>query len=129
VTKHHAYWIKKINMKLLLTFIMMSSLYCFAETNKIMNVTLPDFTTANHKELESITSRLLKERKEQAQYLISQFNNEKTSIDAKGYIIYLLGKLRYNDTIPFLVENIDFCLVCTVMLEQDSLCLNLYCIA
>ena len=71
-----------MNKKLIPIIIIMSCLYSYAGTNDITDVILPDFTTANRKELESTASRLLKERKEQAEYLMSQFNNEKTSIDA-----------------------------------------------
>ena len=87
---------------------MMSCLYCYADTNDLMTITLPDFTTASSRELGRTSLTLLKNRKEQMEYMISQFNDEKTSIEAKGYIIYLLGKLRYDEAIPFLVKNIDF---------------------
>jgi len=97
-----------MNTKLIPIIIMMSYLCCYATTNNVPAVTLPDFTTANHRQLDEACIILLKNRQKQMEYMISQFNDESTSIDAKGYIIYLLGKLRYDDSIPFLVEHIDF---------------------
>jgi len=76
-----------MNIKLILILTLMSSLYCQAATNDITDVILSDSKTANRKELESTATRLFKERKEQAEYLMSQFSDEKTSINAKGYII------------------------------------------
>lgn len=94
--------------KLILTISLLSALYCYAETNNVPVVVLPDFEVATRRELNRATSILLESRKKQMEYMISQFNDEKTSIDAKGYIIYLLGKLRYDEAIPFLVAHIDF---------------------
>jgi len=97
-----------MNTKLIPIIIMMSYLCCYATTNNVPALTLPDFITANHRELDEACIILLKNRQKQMEYMISQFNDEKTSIDAKGYIVYLLGKLRYDEAIPFLVEHIDF---------------------
>ena len=97
-----------MNIKILPIIIIMSYLCCYAGTNDLMTVTLPDFKNSTRRELSRATYLLIEERKKQVEYMISQFQDEQTSIDSKGYIIYTLGKLRYYDAIPFLIENIDF---------------------